>query len=74
VDDVIRKAPLFQPSTTRPRTRCAARWPRSTLGRGQVLFREGDSGDKLYVVADGKVKLGRTSSAVARTCGGPRPR
>ena len=27
-----------------------------------MLFHEGDSGDKLYVVLDGKVKLGRTSS------------
>src|SRR5687767_15922121 len=30
--------------------------------RGDVLFHEGDSGDKLYIVLDGKVKLGRTSS------------
>src|ERR1700754_3645937 len=34
----------------------------SRLRRGDVLFHEGDSGDKLYVVLDGKVKLGRTSS------------
>ena len=32
------------------------------LRRGEVLFHEGDEGDKLYVVTDGKVKLGRTSS------------
>ena len=32
------------------------------LRRGEVLFHEGDSGDKLYIVLDGKVKLGRTSS------------
>src|SRR5688500_1230433 len=32
------------------------------LRRGEVLFPEGDSGDKLYIVLDGKVKLGRTSS------------
>ncbi|WP_341242932.1 cyclic nucleotide-binding domain-containing protein, partial [uncultured Nocardioides sp.] len=34
----------------------------SRLRRGDVLFREGDSGDKLYIVLEGKVKLGRTSS------------
>src|SRR4029079_4300122 len=34
----------------------------SRLRRGDVLFHEGDSGDKRYVVLDGKVKLGRTSS------------
>src|SRR5688500_5669884 len=32
------------------------------LRRGEVLFHEGDEGDKLYIVTDGKVKLGRTSS------------
>ena len=32
------------------------------LRRGEVLFHEGDAGDKLYIVTDGKVKLGRTSS------------
>src|SRR5213592_4892952 len=32
------------------------------LRRGEVLFHEGDAGDKLYIVLDGKVKLGRTSS------------
>ena len=32
------------------------------LRRGDVLFHEGDAGDRLYIVLDGKVKLGRTSS------------
>ena len=31
------------------------------LGRGDVLFREGQSGDQLYVIAAGRIKLGRTS-------------
>src|SRR6478609_1003954 len=34
----------------------------SKLRRGDVLFHEGDSGDKLYIVLEGKVKLGRTSA------------
>ena len=32
------------------------------LRRGEVLFHEGDAGDRLYIVTDGKIKLGRTSS------------
>src|SRR5690606_16805499 len=32
-----------------------------TLARGDTLFHEGDPGDRLYVVTDGKVKLQRTS-------------
>ena len=34
----------------------------SRLERGDVLFHEGDPGDRLYVIIEGKIKLGRTSS------------
>ena len=34
----------------------------SRLERGDVLFHEGDQGDRLYVIGEGKIKLGRTSS------------
>ena len=51
------------PSTTRrPTALRRARWPRSRLERGDVLFHEGDQGDRLYVIGEGKVKLGRTRS------------
>ena len=33
----------------------------TTLRRGEVLFNEGDSGDRLYILLTGKVKLGHTS-------------
>jgi CRP-like cAMP-binding protein len=32
------------------------------LARGQTLFTEGQPGDRLYIVATGKVKLGRTAA------------
>lgn len=32
------------------------------MERGDVLFNEGDQGDRLYVITEGKIKLGRTSS------------
>lgn len=32
------------------------------LSRGEALFNEGDPGDRLYVVTQGKVKLGRTAA------------
>ena len=32
------------------------------MRRGDVVFAEGDQGDRLYVVEDGKVKLGRTAT------------
>ncbi|MBK6872932.1 MAG: Crp/Fnr family transcriptional regulator [Kineosporiaceae bacterium] len=31
------------------------------VGRGEVLFTEGDPGDRLYIIVDGKIKLGRAS-------------
>jgi CRP-like cAMP-binding protein len=33
------------------------------LNKGDVLFHEGDSEDRLYIVVSGKIKLGRTGSA-----------
>jgi len=34
----------------------------SRLERGDILFREGDRGDRLYVIGEGKIKLGLTSN------------
>lgn len=62
VDAVLLKSPLF--AALDPDAAMAVR--RSMvevhLGRGQVLFREGDYGDRLYVVAEGKLKVGRSSA------------
>jgi len=33
-----------------------------SLGKGHVLFNEGERGDRLYVITEGKMKLGHTSS------------
>ena len=32
------------------------------VARGRTLFNEGDPGDRLYVVTEGKIKLGRTAA------------
>ena len=32
------------------------------LNKGQILFKEGEEGDRLYVVVHGKIKLGTTSA------------
>jgi len=61
-NDVLRQAPLFSALDDESMTALHASMAESKLRRGEVLFHEGDSGDKLYVVIDGKVKLGRTSS------------
>ncbi len=60
--DVLRQAPLFSALDDEAAAALRASMGTVKLRRGEVLFHEGDSGDKLYIVADGKVKLGRTSA------------
>jgi CRP-like cAMP-binding protein len=61
VDDVLRSAPLF--ATLDDEAAAALRRSMSevTLDKGEVVFSEGDQGDRLYVVLEGKVKLGQAS-------------
>ena len=61
-NDVLRQAPLFSALDDEAATALRASMAQTKLRRGDVLFHEGDEGDKLYIVTDGKVKLGRTSS------------
>ena len=60
-DDVVRQAPLFAALDDEASDALRATMSRTDIGRGQVLFHEGDPGDRLYVIVDGKVKLGRAS-------------
>jgi CRP/FNR family transcriptional regulator, cyclic AMP receptor protein len=62
VDDVLRYAPLFAALDEEAATALRSSMAEVTLERGQVLFREGEPGDRLYVVVEGKIKLGRTSA------------
>ena len=61
-NDVLRQAPLFSALDEEAAAALRSSMGEARLRRGEVLFREGDSGDKLYIVLDGKVKLGRSSS------------
>jgi CRP/FNR family cyclic AMP-dependent transcriptional regulator len=59
---VLREAPLFRELDDEAAAALQASLTESRLRRGEVLFREGDSGDKLFIVTEGKVKLGKSSS------------
>ena len=61
-NDVLRQAPLFSALDDEAAGALRSSMSENRLRRGEVLFHEGDPGDKLYIVTDGKVKLGRTSS------------
>jgi CRP/FNR family transcriptional regulator, cyclic AMP receptor protein len=61
-EDVLRRAPLFE-SLDEEETRALRTGVTEVeLARGERLFDEGDVGDRLYVVLDGKIKLTRTSA------------
>lgn len=60
--DVLRQAPLFSALDDEAASALQASVAETRLRRGEVLFHEGDAGDRLYVVLDGKVKLGRSSA------------
>ena len=59
--DVVRKAPLFAALDDETARALMESMTSSHLERGDTLFREGDQGDRLYVIGEGKIKLGRTS-------------
>ncbi len=60
--DVLRQTPLFSGLDDEATESLATSMSETHLDRSEVLFREGDSGDRLYVVTEGKMKLGRSSA------------
>lgn len=60
-DSIIARIPLFERMSPEEREELRGMMSQTTLCRGEVLFNEGDSGDRLYILLTGKVKLGHTS-------------
>ncbi len=61
VDEVVMSAPLFAALDIEGATALRASLVERTVVKGEVLFAEGEPGDRMYVIVDGKVKLGQTS-------------
>lgn len=61
VDEALRSAALFRDLDDEAAAALQESMVAVDLHRGAVLFREGDEGDRVYVVSDGKIKLGQTS-------------
>ena len=59
--EVIRKAPLFTALGDVAAASLLANMVSVKISKGSVLFAEGDEGDQLYVIAEGKLKLGTSS-------------
>jgi CRP/FNR family cyclic AMP-dependent transcriptional regulator len=61
VDDVLGKLPLFAALDDDAGVALRVAMRHEHFSRGDVIFEEGDEGDKLFAVIDGKVKLARTA-------------
>lgn len=59
--EVIRKAPLFTALDDEAAASLLANMVSVKISKGSILFAEGDEGDQLYVIAEGKLKLGTSS-------------
>ncbi len=59
--EVIRKAPLFTALDDAASASLLANMVSVKIPKGTILFAEGDGGDQLYVIAEGKLKLGTSS-------------
>jgi CRP-like cAMP-binding protein len=62
MDDVFMQAPLFAALDPEGATALRASLKETVVGKGEALFNEGEPGDRMYVILEGKVKLGQTSS------------
>jgi CRP/FNR family transcriptional regulator, cyclic AMP receptor protein len=60
-DDVLSEAPLFEALNERDAQALRAEVRVLKLARGERLFSEGDTGDRLYIIMAGKIKLTRAA-------------
>lgn len=60
-ENVIGSVPLFEALAEQDQSELRSVMTETSLRRGEILFNEGDPGDRLYVLIDGKVKLGHTA-------------
>ncbi|EPD31254.1 hypothetical protein HMPREF9238_01021 [Gleimia europaea ACS-120-V-Col10b] len=58
----ISQVPLFEGLDEAQQNSLRSKMGQTTLRRGEVLFEEGEPGNRLYIITEGKVKLGHTST------------
>lgn len=60
-DEVVRRAPLFTALDDDAAASLRASMDTVKIAKGSILFKEGDDGEHLYVIVEGKIKLGTSS-------------
>ncbi len=61
VDDLLARVPMFAGLSEQDRQALNDHLERQNVTRGDVLFREGETGDRVFVILAGKVKIGRAA-------------
>lgn len=61
MDDALMQAPLFSALDAEAAAALRASMMEKRIPRSGVIFSEGEPGDRMYVILDGKVKLGQSS-------------
>ncbi|ROR73197.1 CRP-like cAMP-binding protein [Bogoriella caseilytica] len=59
--NVVGNIPLFEALEDQDKAELRALMTETTVRRGETLFTEGDPGDRLYIIVEGKMKLGHTA-------------
>ncbi|MGA0077962.1 MAG: Crp/Fnr family transcriptional regulator [Candidatus Nanopelagicales bacterium] len=62
MEDILRQAPLFVALDDEAASALRATMVEIKISRGDELFVEGDPGEHLYAIVEGKIKLGTASS------------
>ena len=62
MDDVLSRLPLFAAIDDDAGVALRGAMKREQFARGDIVFDEGDQGDKLYAVIEGKIKIARTAA------------
>ena len=61
MDDVLSSAPLFAALDAEAAAALRASMETTRVAKGDVLFLEGQLGDRMYIITEGKIKLGHTA-------------
>jgi CRP-like cAMP-binding protein len=61
VAELLSRAPLFQNLSAQELAACAPHFRKVEFGKNELLFGRGDPGDKVYLIADGRVRLAITT-------------
>ena len=68
VDEILARAGLFQGVEPSAVSALTKQLQPVDFPRGHTMFAEGEPGDRLYIIINGKVKIGRRSPTAARIC------